>query len=59
MYRFTIRDVLWLIVVLALVVGWYWHASRLSVDVVFWKYQQAVSHNELQRLRSQPRSATE
>jgi hypothetical protein len=53
MFRFTIRDVLWLTVVAALVVGWYWHASRLSMDVAFWKSQQADSHNELQRLREQ------
>ena len=53
MFRFTIRDVLWLTVAAALVVGWYWHASRLSMDVTFWKYRQAVSHNELQRLRGQ------
>jgi hypothetical protein len=34
MFRFTIRDVLWLTVVVALVVGWWVHASRMQSDLV-------------------------
>jgi hypothetical protein len=38
MFRFTIRDVLWLTVVVALGVGWW-----LDRSAVAWRYEQSVS----------------
>jgi len=38
MLRFTIRDVLWLTVVVALAVAWRIDHSRLATDAANWRY---------------------
>jgi len=41
MFRFTIRDVLWLTVVVALVVGWSMEHAQLTAMNLAWQQQQA------------------
>lgn len=32
MFRFAIRDVLWLMVVVALAIGWWWDSFRIELE---------------------------
>ena len=48
MLRFTIRDVLWLTVVAALAIGWWWDRFRLDDELrafIETQVQFAKSHN--------------
>jgi hypothetical protein len=47
MFRFTIRDVLWLTVVVALVVGWWIERTGL-------RSERQTLHDEIQRLKEGP-----
>jgi hypothetical protein len=52
MFRFTIRDVLWLMVVVALAVGWYvdsQHKRERIERLSRMKWEEAVTHAEAVR----------
>jgi hypothetical protein len=52
MFRFTIRDVLWLTALVALGVGWWIHARAMSAEILslrrqldFTKYERSLDAN--------------
>ena len=49
MFRFTIRDVLWLAVVMAVGTGWWLTASRLSVTTLR-LFESEAKHKSLQAI---------
>jgi hypothetical protein len=53
MFRFTIRDVLWLTVVVGLALGWYYHSTSLWIGKAMAKDEMRLLGEELERLRSE------
>ena len=51
MFRFTIRDLLWLMVVVALGVSWFLTQSRMGAEVL--RLRATVLHQETENIRQQ------
>lgn len=50
--KLNLRDLFWLVVVVALAAGWYWHGVNLWLDNAFLRQELRLCEEELAKLRA-------